>query len=131
MRVHIAKLCQEYQKEYSITRMDWLPSFPDWTLLKVRLRKRQQDLSKSFNTEEEFIQAAVLKIAGYFSRDTCSHKETIVLEGCLQLRIVDYLIFYPFSYSRLLILLLLLLLLFIQVYCPHATLGYERPTPHL
>jgi hypothetical protein len=26
---------------------------------------------------------------------------------------------------------LLLLLLFIQVYCPYATLGYERPTPHL
>jgi hypothetical protein len=25
----------------------------------------------------------------------------------------------------------LLLLLFIQVYCPYATLGYERPTPHL
>jgi hypothetical protein len=23
------------------------------------------------------------------------------------------------------------LLLFIQVYCPYATLGYERPTPHL
>jgi hypothetical protein len=21
--------------------------------------------------------------------------------------------------------------LFIQVYCPHVTLGYERPTPHL
>jgi hypothetical protein len=31
----------------------------------------------------------------------------------------------------LLLLLLLLLLLFIQVYCPYATLGYERPTPHL
>jgi hypothetical protein len=24
-----------------------------------------------------------------------------------------------------------LLLLFIQVYCPYATLGYERPTSHL
>jgi hypothetical protein len=26
---------------------------------------------------------------------------------------------------------ILLLLLFIQVYCPYAALGYERPTPHL
>jgi hypothetical protein len=25
----------------------------------------------------------------------------------------------------------LFLFLFIQVYCPYATLGYERPTPHL
>jgi hypothetical protein len=29
-----------------------------WALLKVRLRERQQDLSKHFNTEEAFIQAA-------------------------------------------------------------------------
>jgi transposase len=64
LRVHIEKLCQEYQKEYGITRMDWLPSFPDlnpienaWALLKVRPRGRQQDPSKRFNTEEEFIQA--------------------------------------------------------------------------
>jgi hypothetical protein len=26
---------------------------------------------------------------------------------------------------------LFILFLFIQVYCPYATLGYERPTPHL
>jgi hypothetical protein len=65
LRVHTAKLCQEYRKEYGITRMDWPPSSPDlnpienaWALLKVRLRKRQQDPSKRFNTEEEFIQAA-------------------------------------------------------------------------
>jgi transposase len=45
--------------------MDWPSSSPDlnpienaWALLKVRLRKRQQDSSKYFNTEEEFIQAA-------------------------------------------------------------------------
>jgi transposase len=65
LRVHTAKLCQEYRKEYGITRMDRLPSSPDlnpienaWGLLKVRQRKRQQDPSKRFNTEEEFIQAA-------------------------------------------------------------------------
>jgi transposase len=45
--------------------MNWPPSSPDlnpienaWALLKVRLRKRQQDHSKRFNTEEEFLQAA-------------------------------------------------------------------------
>jgi hypothetical protein len=25
----------------------------------------------------------------------------------------------------------IIIYLFIQVYCPYATLGYERPTPHL
>jgi hypothetical protein len=64
-RVHIAKLCQEYQKEYGITRMDWLLSSLDlnpienaWALLKVRQWKRQHDPSKRFNTEEKFIQDA-------------------------------------------------------------------------
>jgi hypothetical protein len=65
LQVHIAKQCPEYQKEYGITHMDWLPSSPDlnpienaWALLKIHLRKRQQHSSKCFNTVEEFIQAA-------------------------------------------------------------------------
>jgi hypothetical protein len=48
LQVHIAKICQEYQKVYGTTHVDWLPSSPDlnpienaWALLKVRLRKRQ------------------------------------------------------------------------------------------
>jgi hypothetical protein len=64
LQVHIAKLCQEYRKEYGITRMDWSSS-PDlnpiknvWALLKFCLRKRQRDPSKRSNTKDEFIQAA-------------------------------------------------------------------------
>jgi hypothetical protein len=48
LQVQIAKIFQEYQKEYGITHMDWLPSSPDlnpienaWASLKVRLQKQQ------------------------------------------------------------------------------------------
>jgi hypothetical protein len=66
LRAHTANLCQEYRKEYGITYTDWPPSSPDlnpienaWVLLQVRLRKQQQqDPSKRFNIEDEFIQAA-------------------------------------------------------------------------
>jgi DNA-directed RNA polymerase delta subunit len=52
-------------KAYGSSTHGLTPSSPDlnpienvWALLKARLRKRQQDPSKHFNTEGEFIQAA-------------------------------------------------------------------------